>query len=190
MLCSYECGAKFQKRFFQKHVDRDCPKKIIVCPYCDDRHLREERKVGLLSRLFENWEVTESRKLRYLLLHRFFKSARQVKLHILTWVLSAFSNCSSIFPTEMPYRALELYCQGAKVINEAVQRIVTKKGKERCGSKSDSFSLLFIVSLLSNKTPGKTIYKADRLFWWLNTFLTYSNVLRSDFPSRHLLTQC
>ncbi len=47
MLCSYECGAKFQKRFFEKHVDKDCPKKIIICPYCDDRHLREDRKVWL-----------------------------------------------------------------------------------------------------------------------------------------------
>ncbi|KAL9981772.1 hypothetical protein ACROYT_G010519 [Oculina patagonica] len=45
MLCSYECGAKFQKRFFEKHVDKDCPKKIIICPYCDDRHLREDRKL-------------------------------------------------------------------------------------------------------------------------------------------------
>ena len=59
----------------------------------------------------------------------------------------------------MPYRALELYCQSATEINEAVQRIVTKKGKERCGSKSDSFSLLFIVSLLSNKTPEKLYTK-------------------------------
>lgn len=56
-------------------------------------------------------------------------------------------------------RALELYCQSATVINEAVQRIVTKKGKERCGSKSDSFSLLFIVSLLFNKTPEKLYTK-------------------------------
>ncbi|KAJ7387270.1 hypothetical protein OS493_004246 [Desmophyllum pertusum] len=47
MLCSYECGARFQKRFFEKHVDKDCPKKIIICPYCDDRHLREDRKTHL-----------------------------------------------------------------------------------------------------------------------------------------------
>ena len=47
-LCVNDCGAKFQKRFLQKHLDKDCPKKIISCPYCDDRHLREDKKVGNL----------------------------------------------------------------------------------------------------------------------------------------------
>ena len=45
ILCQNDCGAKFQKRFLQKHLDRDCPKKIIACPYCDDRHMREDKKV-------------------------------------------------------------------------------------------------------------------------------------------------
>lgn len=45
ILCQNDCGAKFQKRFLQKHLDKDCPKKIIACPYCDDRHLREDKKV-------------------------------------------------------------------------------------------------------------------------------------------------
>ncbi|XP_020914676.1 TNF receptor-associated factor 4 isoform X2 [Exaiptasia diaphana] len=47
ILCVNDCGAKFQKRFLQKHLDKDCGKKIISCPYCDDRHLREEKKVHL-----------------------------------------------------------------------------------------------------------------------------------------------
>lgn len=44
ILCINDCGAKFQKRFLQKHLDKDCPKKIIACSYCDDRHLREDKK--------------------------------------------------------------------------------------------------------------------------------------------------
>ena len=48
ILCQNDCGAKFQKRFLQKHLDRDCPKKIIACPYCDDRHMREDKKVKYL----------------------------------------------------------------------------------------------------------------------------------------------
>ncbi|KAM7441510.1 hypothetical protein ABFA07_009398 [Porites harrisoni] len=47
ILCQNDCGAKFQKRFLQKHLDRDCPKKIIACPYCDDRHMREDKKAHL-----------------------------------------------------------------------------------------------------------------------------------------------
>ncbi|XP_029192548.1 TNF receptor-associated factor 4-like [Acropora muricata] len=47
ILCQNDCGAKFQKRFLQKHLDKDCPKKIIACPYCDDRHLREDKKTHL-----------------------------------------------------------------------------------------------------------------------------------------------
>lgn len=47
ILCMNDCGAKFQKRFLQKHLDKDCPKKIIACPYCDDRHLREDKKAHL-----------------------------------------------------------------------------------------------------------------------------------------------
>ena len=48
IVCQNDCGAKFQKRFLQKHLDRDCPKKIIACPYCDDRHMREDKKVKYL----------------------------------------------------------------------------------------------------------------------------------------------
>lgn len=44
ILCINDCGAKFQKRFLQKHLDKDCPKKIIACSYCDERHLREDKK--------------------------------------------------------------------------------------------------------------------------------------------------
>ena len=44
ILCVNDCGAKFQKRFLQKHLDKDCPKKIIACSYCDERHLREDKK--------------------------------------------------------------------------------------------------------------------------------------------------
>ncbi|KAM7441509.1 hypothetical protein ABFA07_009397 [Porites harrisoni] len=47
ILCQNDCGAKFQKRFLQKHLDKDCPKKIIACPYCDERHLREDKKAHL-----------------------------------------------------------------------------------------------------------------------------------------------
>ncbi|EDO32849.1 predicted protein [Nematostella vectensis] len=47
ILCDNDCGAKFQRRFKQKHLDKDCPKKIISCPYCDDRHLRENKKEHL-----------------------------------------------------------------------------------------------------------------------------------------------
>ena len=52
ILCVNDCGAKFQKRFLQKHLDKDCAKKIIACPYCDDRHLREERKVSETNACF------------------------------------------------------------------------------------------------------------------------------------------
>ena len=51
ILCMNDCGAKFQKRFLQKHLDKDCPKKIIACPYCDDRHLREDKKVKKLEQI-------------------------------------------------------------------------------------------------------------------------------------------
>ena len=44
ILCPNDCGAKFQRRFLQKHLDKDCLKKIIACPYCDDRFYREEKK--------------------------------------------------------------------------------------------------------------------------------------------------
>ena len=44
VLCVHDCGAKFQRRFLQKHREKDCPKFIIACAYCDDRHLREEKK--------------------------------------------------------------------------------------------------------------------------------------------------
>ena len=45
IMCVNDCGAKFQRRFQQKHLDKDCPKKIISCAFCDSRFLREEKKV-------------------------------------------------------------------------------------------------------------------------------------------------
>lgn len=47
ILCVNDCGAKFQRRFLQKHLDKDCLKKIIACAFCDDRFLREEKKSHL-----------------------------------------------------------------------------------------------------------------------------------------------
>eukprot|EP00794_Sanderia_malayensis_P014291 gene14291-15778_t len=47
ILCANDCGAKFQRRFLQKHLDKDCPKRIIPCAYCDERHLREEKRQHL-----------------------------------------------------------------------------------------------------------------------------------------------
>lgn len=47
ILCANDCGAKFQRRFLQKHLDKDCPKRIIPCAYCDDRHLREDKRKHL-----------------------------------------------------------------------------------------------------------------------------------------------
>ena len=45
-MCVNDCGAKFQRRFQQKHLDKDCKKKIISCAFCDSRFLREEKKVS------------------------------------------------------------------------------------------------------------------------------------------------
>ena len=50
ILCQNDCGVKFQKRFLQKHLDKDCPKKIIACPFCDDRHMREDKKVSSVAK--------------------------------------------------------------------------------------------------------------------------------------------
>lgn len=47
ILCVNDCGAKFQRRFLQKHLDKDCAKKIISCAFCDERFLREEKKAHL-----------------------------------------------------------------------------------------------------------------------------------------------
>ncbi|XP_066935352.1 TNF receptor-associated factor 4-like [Clytia hemisphaerica] len=47
ILCVNDCGAKFQRRFQQKHLDKDCRKKIISCAFCDSRFLREEKKLHL-----------------------------------------------------------------------------------------------------------------------------------------------
>ena len=44
VLCINDCGAKFQRRFLQKHLDKDCGKKIIPCAFCDERYLREDKK--------------------------------------------------------------------------------------------------------------------------------------------------
>lgn len=46
IMCVNDCGAKFQRRFQQKHLDKDCKKKIISCAFCDSRFLREEKKVS------------------------------------------------------------------------------------------------------------------------------------------------
>ncbi|XP_031549452.1 TNF receptor-associated factor 4-like isoform X2 [Actinia tenebrosa] len=46
-MCVNDCGAKFQRRFEKKHMEKDCPKEIVTCPYCDDRHLREDKKEHL-----------------------------------------------------------------------------------------------------------------------------------------------
>jgi len=45
VICEHDCGATFQRRFKEKHVEKDCGKKIISCTYCDDRFLREDKKV-------------------------------------------------------------------------------------------------------------------------------------------------
>ena len=47
VLCINDCGAKFQRRFQDKHVAKDCQKKIICCAFCDERFLREEKKAHL-----------------------------------------------------------------------------------------------------------------------------------------------
>lgn len=47
ILCNHDCGAKFQRRFLQRHLDKDCPKKIISCAFCEERCLREEKKAHL-----------------------------------------------------------------------------------------------------------------------------------------------
>ncbi|XP_057295135.1 TNF receptor-associated factor 4-like isoform X2 [Hydractinia symbiolongicarpus] len=47
ILCVNDCGAKFQRRFLQKHLDKDCPKKLISCAFCDERFYREEKKTHL-----------------------------------------------------------------------------------------------------------------------------------------------
>ena len=47
VLCVNDCGAKFQRRFLQKHLDKDCTKKIICCAFCDERFLREDKKIHL-----------------------------------------------------------------------------------------------------------------------------------------------
>lgn len=46
ILCEYDCGASYQRRYNQKHVDKECGKKIISCTYCNDRFLREDKKVN------------------------------------------------------------------------------------------------------------------------------------------------
>jgi len=47
IYCINDCGAKFQRRFLQKHLEKDCAKKIIPCAFCDDRFLRENKKAHL-----------------------------------------------------------------------------------------------------------------------------------------------
>ncbi|KXJ29097.1 TNF receptor-associated factor 4 [Exaiptasia diaphana] len=47
ILCEYDCGASYQRRYNQKHVDKECGKKIISCTYCNDRFLREDKKSHL-----------------------------------------------------------------------------------------------------------------------------------------------
>ncbi|XP_032228173.1 TNF receptor-associated factor 4 isoform X2 [Nematostella vectensis] len=44
ILCENDCGAKFQRRFLTKHLDKDCPEKLITCLYCDEKHLRKDKK--------------------------------------------------------------------------------------------------------------------------------------------------
>jgi TNF receptor-associated factor 4 len=34
MTCPNSCGAEFEKRFVDKHLNEDCPRRRIPCDYC------------------------------------------------------------------------------------------------------------------------------------------------------------
>ena len=32
--CTNSCGAEFEKRFLEKHMKEDCPRRSITCDFC------------------------------------------------------------------------------------------------------------------------------------------------------------
>uniref|UniRef100_A0A1I8H4C3 TRAF-type domain-containing protein n=1 Tax=Macrostomum lignano TaxID=282301 RepID=A0A1I8H4C3_9PLAT len=40
-VCLMRCGAEFEKRFQQKHRDEDCPKRQVICQFCELSMLAE-----------------------------------------------------------------------------------------------------------------------------------------------------
>ena len=37
MDCPNACGAHFEKRFLEAHVNDDCTKRMVVCEFCDKK---------------------------------------------------------------------------------------------------------------------------------------------------------